>query len=175
MSMHTMQTHRNASNTALAFSSYSKETTDPTIQKIISLDLGPIKFKLVVEKGLNADVVDEHIRKYKRFLILMHLKPEVRFAPDHEIDDIWHAHILDTEKYRTDCNYIFGRFIDHFPYFGLRSEQDRQELDLAYAETKAVYLNEFGVEMCNVSLTCGRDGGAGVCNKRVEAVRPTMH
>lgn len=145
------------------------------MKKIIDLDLGPIKYKLVVEKGLDAATVSRHIIKYKRFLVLLYLYPETRFAPDHEIDDIWHAYILDTEKYREDCAQLFGRFLDHFPYFGLRSPEDRKRLDEAYVHTKYMYLKEFGVDICDVSLTCGRDGGGGMCNNNVEPVRPTLN
>jgi hypothetical protein len=44
-------------------------------------------------------------------------------------------HILDTAAYREDCDEIFGRFLDHFPYFGMRDEQDAQALEHAYADT----------------------------------------
>jgi|GEM_PF-3922570 len=42
--------------------------------------------------------------------------------------DIWHAHILNTRPYRMDYHRLFGRFIDHYPYFGLYSNEDCDEL-----------------------------------------------
>jgi hypothetical protein len=32
------------------------------------------------------------------------------------VDEMWHRHILDTAAYRADCDSLFGRFLDHFPY-----------------------------------------------------------
>jgi hypothetical protein len=53
-------------------------------------------------------------------------------------------HILDTAAYREDCDEIFGRFLDHFPYFGMRDEQDAQALEHAYADTIDRYRDAFG-------------------------------
>lgn len=35
-------------------------------------------------------------------------------------------------------------FLDHFPYFGMRSEQDAQDLEDAYADTLRRYEDAFG-------------------------------
>ncbi len=32
-----------------------------------------------------------------------------------EIDLFWHEHILDTKKYKQDCEMVFGRFLHHVP------------------------------------------------------------
>ena len=42
------------------------------------------------------------------------------------MDGFWHMHILDTKAYREDCQKIFGRFIDHFSYFGIYCNEDRK-------------------------------------------------
>lgn len=60
------------------------------------------------------------------------------------VDEIWHQHILDTAAFREDCDAIFGRFLDHFPYFGMRDEQDAQALNDAYADTTERYRHAFG-------------------------------
>ncbi len=59
----------------------------------------------------------------------------------------WHAHILDTMAYHKDCQYLFGRYIHHYPYFGVRSEEDRENLEKAYSNTQKLYLIEFGEEI----------------------------
>ena len=60
------------------------------------------------------------------------------------VDEIWHQHILDTAAYRRDCEAIFGRFLDHYPYFGMRERGQAQELTDAYAETLDLYREAFG-------------------------------
>ena len=48
----------------------------------------------------------------------------------------WHAHILDTAAYRADCDAIFGQYLDHLSYFGIRGDQDPWDLEDAYADTR---------------------------------------
>ena len=57
---------------------------------------------------------------------------------------MWHYHILDTEKYAEDCRDIFGYFVHHFPYFGMRGDEDAQHLQAAFVETQELYVKEFG-------------------------------
>ena len=42
-----------------------------------------------------------------------------RFAAfSRSVDEVWHEHILWTQKYRQDCERIFeGRFLDHVPIY----------------------------------------------------------
>lgn len=60
------------------------------------------------------------------------------------IDDFWHLHILDTQKYAEDCQVIFGYFLHHFPYFGMRGEEDAKNLSDSWEETCNLYQNRFG-------------------------------
>lgn len=46
--------------------------------------------------------------------------------------------------YREDCQKVFGRFIDHYPYFGIYGQDDYQELKNAFAQTVALYEKHFG-------------------------------
>jgi hypothetical protein len=39
---------------------------------------------------------------------------------------------------------VFGRFLDHFPYFGMREEADAAALAEAYADTLMRYRDAFG-------------------------------
>lgn len=58
---------------------------------------------------------DEAVREYQRFLILKALHPDKILRPDAIVDDLWHAHILDTRAYAEDCDRIFGAFLHHDP------------------------------------------------------------
>ncbi len=111
-----------------------------------ALDLGPIKFKLMDEKdgeGWSFERVNLVEKEYRRFLIL-NRDSQGTVVPSKEIDKFWHYHILDTAKYAEDCNAIFGKFLHHFPYFGLRGDEDAANLKAAFEQTKIEY--EIGSE-----------------------------
>ena len=82
--------------------------------------------------------------EYRRFLTLKCFYPSVALVPSKQVDAIWHAHILDTRAYREDCQLVFDRFIDHYPYFGIYGQNDYQELKSAFAHTVSLYEKHFG-------------------------------
>lgn len=126
------------------------KTLDQTIAAIQALDLTPIKFKTTCKEdgyGWSADHADTMEVAYKRYLILHAKYPEMTLAPDREIDRFWHMHILDTRKYASDCEASFGHFVHHFPYLGLRGEEDAKVLQTAFAKMQALYAQEFGEPM----------------------------
>ncbi len=62
-----------------------------------------------------ANWVTEVVREYQRFLTMRVLHPDKLIRPDTTVDDLWHAHILDTRAYAADCQAIFGAFLHHDP------------------------------------------------------------
>lgn len=111
------------------------------------LDLSNVRLKLADPeegKGFSDEELDLAEGEYRKFLALHLMHPEADIVPCHLVDDIWHQHILDTIAYREDCDSIFGRFLDHFPYFGMRGEEDAQALYDAYDDTLAKYEQAFG-------------------------------
>lgn len=166
------------------------------VKKLIDeLDLGPIKFKLMDSEegdGWAREKVEAVERQYKRFLFLTAVTGRA-IIPTKEIDSFWHQHILDTEKYAGDCQKTFGFFLHHFPYIGLRGEEDRELLERLFAETRSLYENLFGegygldvrsdCENCgNCTSTCGvcsNSGHSGHCSPWVSCdsqrrIRPTV-
>lgn len=133
---------------------------------IDELDLEPIIFKLVnPENGTPLTLVqaDAATAKYRQYLKLCAIYPGKSIVPNKEIDQVWHTHILDTAKYRDDCELIFGRFLDHFPYFGLRSEVDAQNLKAAYTETLKLFRDHFSVDLAGAQQGCGENCGGSLC------------
>jgi hypothetical protein len=55
---------------------------------------------------------------YRRFLILHRTYGAQTIVPHGLIDKVWHQHILDTKKYRLDCQRALGRFLHHQPFYG---------------------------------------------------------
>jgi hypothetical protein len=96
---------------------------------VMQLDLDPIKTKLMhVEsgEGWSQEKADAVEKEYRRFLCLMKMYPDEDTAPLVDVDTFWHYHILDTMKYAADCEKAFGYFLHHYPYVGMRGEDDEQ-------------------------------------------------
>jgi len=115
-------------------------------QAIDQLDLGPIKVKLMRPDGENWSLEQVNVveKWYKRFLLLNYKYPQVSIVPTKAIDTFWHYHILDTMKYADDCQNVFGNFLHHFPYFGMRGAEDAKNLKSAFDKTKDLFQSEFG-------------------------------
>jgi hypothetical protein len=55
--------------------------------------------------------------------------------------------MLDTRAYIRDTQVIFGYYLHHFPYFGMRDDRDKHELQVAFAEMEDLYRREYGEEI----------------------------
>src|SRR6267143_1304916 len=120
---------------------------EQVIAAIEALDLDPIKLKLMDREegqGWSREYADGMELGYKRFLTLLVTHPAETIAPSKDVDKFWHGHILDTLKYADDCQNVFGNFLHHFPYFGMRGEEDAKNLAAAAANMKRLYQQEFG-------------------------------
>jgi hypothetical protein len=128
-------------------SSDKRRSARQVIEAIEGLDLGPIKFKLMhPEEGEGwTRAFAEHMEtRYKRYLTLVAKYPREAMAPDRDVDSFWHAHILDTRKYIDDCERVFGFYLHHFPYLGMRGPEDAAALAKAGERTRELYEAEFG-------------------------------
>jgi hypothetical protein len=128
------------------------------VAAIRALDLDPIKFKLMDPEegqGWSREYVERMELAYKRFLTLLVTHPEETLAPGKDVDKFWHGHILDTLKYAEDCDKIFGCFLHHFPYFGMRGAEDAANLARAAETTQRLYRQEFGSKPEGAAAYCG--------------------
>ena len=126
------------------------------------LDLDPIRFKLVHnDEGAKwpLDRANNVENQYRAYLALTLMFPTVSLVPSGDIDAFWHQHILDTEKYAQDCDAVFGTFLHHFPYFGIRSDADAKSLEQAFSATKQLFEEHFDLDITRstdcTSGTCG--------------------
>lgn len=116
-------------------------------EAIEALDLDPIKVKLMhVEsgEGWSLEKANAVEREYRRFLYLMKTFPNEQTAPLMDVDTFWHYHILDTMKYAVDCQAVFGYFLHHFPYIGLRGEDDLVAHERVGKRMAEIYEETFG-------------------------------
>ncbi|MDQ2990363.1 MAG: glycine-rich domain-containing protein-like [Pseudomonadota bacterium] len=114
---------------------------------ILELDLDPIKVKLMHKEsgeGWSLEYANAREFEYRRFLYLMKMFPEEQTAPLFDVDIFWHYHILDTMKYAADCEQIFGYFLHHFPYIGLRGEDDEAAHHRIGVRMQELYEATFG-------------------------------
>ena len=127
------------------------QSTGKPVEQIVAaiqaLDLDPIKVKLMDPEegqGWSRDYLDQMEIEYKRFLTLSVKYPEETISTSKDVDKFWHGHILDTLKYAEDCQNVFGYFLHHFPYFGMRGEEDAANLAEAGRTMNRLYEKEFG-------------------------------
>lgn len=142
---------------------------------INAIDLDCIKIKLMDQregKGWTRERADHVETQYKGFLYLSATEP-TPIVPSRDVDDFWHQHILDTRKYAEDCDGVFGYFVHHFPYFGMRGDEDARQLQEAFATTKAVYEQRYGEQYGANGADCQNCGSCqstcGVCSSSCQA------
>jgi hypothetical protein len=100
------------------------------------------------------------------------LYPGTAIVPTRQLDHVWHTHMLDTAKYRTDCDHVFGHFMDHFPYPGLRGQDDRRARRADFAQTRRLLREHFGIEIGDqpAASACRNHGDGSEC--RIGCIKP---
>jgi hypothetical protein len=149
------------------------------MQAIAALDLEPIKVKLMHEEsgeGWSLERANAVEFEYRRFLILMKKFPNEHTAPLVDVDTFWHYHILDTLKYAADCDAVFGHFLHHFPYIGLRGEDDEAAHVRAGMRMKELYEETFGEDYVRAAPTAHSGvAPAGFAHSGVAAIPKVAH
>ena len=123
---------------------------------IAALDLEPIKVKLMHKEsgeGWTLERANAVEFEYRRFLVLMKKFPDEQTAPLVDVDTFWHYHILDTMKYAADCDAVFGHFLHHVPYIGLRGEDDEAAHVRVGMRMKELYEHTFGEDYVRATPT----------------------
>ena len=116
-----------------------------------SIDLSMVKRKIMDPEegqGWTLEHAEEMEMRYRRYLTMLYLKPHSSIVPTRDIDLYWHQHILDTRAYAADCEKAFGFFVHHFPYFGMRDEEDARNLESSFEETKTFYYELYAEDYC---------------------------
>jgi hypothetical protein len=115
--------------------------------KTSEINLDSIKLKLMHREsgeGWSQERADAVEREYRRFLYLMKKFPGEETSPTVDVDTFWHYHILDTMKYAEDCELVFGYFLHHYPYVGLRGSDDAAVRQRAGERMRELYEQTFG-------------------------------
>jgi hypothetical protein len=131
-----------------------RQITDLEIAReyINYIDCSMMKQRLMLESkdggvGCSAETTDKVEEKYKMWLFLKLKFQNELVPPSCDIDAFWHAHILDSHAYFRDTFALFGKYLHHYPYFGMRGEADHEKLVSAFENTKRLFRAEYGIEI----------------------------
>lgn len=130
---------------------------------VAAIDMSMVKMKLQDADegaGWTPAECEEAELEYKRYLTLNMRYEDRAIVPTKQIDTMWHFHILDTRAYHKDCDEVFGEYFHHFPYFGMRGDDDAQDLEDSFYETAELYEKDFGEAMLRnhaVATDCWHD------------------
>jgi hypothetical protein len=116
------------------------------LARVNQLDFSMLKRKMIEESGWTSEFCEEAEFLYRRFLALNARYPDRKICPTGPIDAFWHAHILDTRAYTRDCGLVFGEYLHHFPYFGMRGPEDHAALEKAFRESTELFILHFGID-----------------------------
>ncbi|MEM9245508.1 MAG: hypothetical protein AAGA67_07180 [Cyanobacteria bacterium P01_F01_bin.153] len=94
--------------------------TQAVIERLGRLDFGPLVRTLWAchgdngQDGWSRSRLYGAIQSYANFLLDVALQPGMSFsATSGDMDEVWHCHILQTQKYTNDCNTLFGYYLHH--------------------------------------------------------------
>jgi hypothetical protein len=111
---------------------------------IYNIDFSQIISKMLTHGGWIQDDAVETCKQYRNFLYLNKKYADHILPPSLDIDHFWHEHILDTRKYTEDMDAIFGRYLHHYPYFGIDGKHTTDEATQCFQVTQDLYMKEFG-------------------------------
>lgn len=137
-------------------SASSRLNKHTALSKVDQVDLTRISSKLMLENSVKwtSESVAHAEHLYRRFLVLHAVFPSEDLVPTKLVDEYWHQHILDTKKYTQDCDFLFGEFLHHDPYFGINGENDRLMNQKAFAWTQSLWETVFGEALLGEANPC---------------------
>lgn len=157
-----MNLHSHAGKNPVSYSSTLEENgfiDDTQITKAIELinqlDFTDQNATLISYHGWDKEKVLATEAIYKEWLVLHKIyNQEIVIAPNKQLDEYWHFHILDTRKYMKDCDHVFGSYLHHYPYFGLSDAESKNDLETAFQLSRDLFIKHFGHDLIGASNKC---------------------
>lgn len=127
-----------------------------TETRIISLDL--LDCAQRSSEHRNSPYVDQRsVERYEKFLMLCKKYPDKHLVPTHDIDFMWHLHMLNPRNYWSDCMGYFGDILDHNAGFGTQEIEKEEHLN-QFNETARLWKLEFSQPYINDDAKSCRSG-----------------
>ncbi len=145
--------------------SYTKSLSSSQSAVPEELDLNSVRDALMEKKGWSLDRAESARAEYVRFLTLLQMKPGFMLVPwpnaegQDDLDQFWHQHILDTAKYATDCDKLFGSMIHHNPHLRRGSGEETDAVE----KTRRLYARTFGSSPYGKPVDTALLTGCGAC------------
>lgn len=95
---------------------------------------------LSVRMNWSQTYADAVVREYRRFVYLAAISP-TEVTPSTIVDEVWHRHLEDGDRYRAFCDGTLGRYLHHNP----AAEGEETRMAVQYDRTRILYHREFGV------------------------------
>jgi hypothetical protein len=121
-------------------------TQAAALRRINGIDLADILERASKREGWTSGQERLAEKWYRGYLWLSHLhgrRPV--FAIVAEADELWHAHIVYTKRYRRDCQRVFGDFLDHNPVHGIATKRYNAKIAQAERWYELEFKQEFEV------------------------------
>ena len=150
-----LNNHKTQHNTKLTLENEEfvvQEKMNEAMAVVNSIDFEQMNNKLVNFYGWSKEDVSLMNNYYKKWLSIHVCYTELATAPSAKLDEYWHMHILDTQKYMEDCQMVFGKYLHHYPYFGLESDNDN--LNTGFELTKKLFKHHFGHDLTGLANPC---------------------
>lgn len=117
---------------------------------IFQIDLSHVIRRLVKVDGWVKCSAEEALIQYRRYIFLQKKYGQAyELPPSREVDAVWHAHILHTEKYWDFCQKIFGYYLHHHPHLVRAGSVEALKRD--FLQTQKLCHEEFGCYFHQVS------------------------
>lgn len=125
---------------------FNKSEFDKAIVLVSEWDFSLTKQKLLEldYAGWTLERAEEAEKNYKRYLAVTKALDGFQLVPNGDVDRFWHEHILDTRRYVQDCTELFGGFLHHYPYFGMRGDADNEMWIETANQSEDLWGNLFG-------------------------------
>lgn len=132
------------------------------INQIMSQSLDQVREKVLKEKLVSEDMVDEAISEYRKFLCLAALGYNKLAMCSPDVDWVWHVHILFTKDYHEFCESVFGSYFHHQPKTSTSPlaegavERFFEAYQQVYGEVPPIWIGD--------AEGCGMCAGSGACS-----------
>ena len=114
-------------------------------------DLSRVTSRLEKQGHVKEDL-DVAVQEYRKFIFLCSQGANICAPP--KVDDVWHAHMLDSVHYFSDCEKYFGFYLHHDPCENGVDEGDMNSTLAFYEEVFGEKPNEVWMELA----TCAGPG-----------------